>query len=216
MRPLVLLALLATASASAQAPAESLPPRPPLSVPFEGDFEPLQTSAPLAVVYSIAATGGLVAVGLLVNEVVSSSMPESDRPFGLTVPALVLIQSGLMLGPSVGNFTLGAARDVNTALKVKLYGMGIGAAISVVGLLLIPAAVIVGSPDVIGHGAFPLLQASLYVAGAAVGAGAVYDLVTIPRNAALARRYRRQYGAALVPTIDVRTGTAGLALRVAF
>ena len=205
MRTLFLFLLVSPAAA--QVPA-ARPPSPPADSAAV-DFEPLQTSAARAYLYSVAATGGLVAAGLLADAVAgeggvaSVEDPEYDN-------TRLIVAVSLLVGPSVGNLTLGAGADVGRAFAIKGAGVVVGGGLLLVGLGTTLACV---SDDV---GCGRLSGAATAVAAAGFVVGTVYDLATIPGNAARAQRHVRGRGGrvSLAPGYAVRARTPTLGLNV--
>ena len=202
-----LLLLLAVSPALAQVPAARLPSPPADSAAV--DFEPLQTSAARAYLYSVAATGGLVAVGLLADAAAGGSGvgPLGDPEYDDT---RLIVAVSLLVGPSVGNLTLGAGADVGRAFAVKGAGVVAAGGLLLVGLGTTLACV--GADCDAGSG---LVTAAAVVAVAGFAAGTAYDLVTIPGNAARARRHVRGRGGrvSLAPGYAARAGAPTLTLR---
>lgn len=213
----VVLAVLAGSVASGQPAvlADSIARRPPLRPFINEDAQPLQTSAVRAYVYSAAATGGLVLVGILVDAASDASSVSDGSVLDGIGPALIV--SGVMMGPSVGNMTLGAVGDVKRAARFKMIGVGAGMGLAAVGLGTGIGCVLSnlggGGPDTCGSLTLGLFVSAAVVASAGAVVGGAYDLATIPRNAERARQYRQAY-----PRVSVvpgwSRGAPALAVRV--
>ncbi|WP_420455113.1 hypothetical protein [Rubrivirga sp.] len=206
MRVALLLGAALVASAASSQPVSGLPAsRPPTEAPSPPTTEPLQTSAAGAYLASAGATAGSLALGFALYHVLPASDPESDAPSPRAVGVAVMA-GGALLGPSVGNLVLGAGTDVQRATRIKMAGLAAGAVIA-----LGSTVVIAGCFG--GSACAPTVETIVYVGAgvAAVGvvAGTVYDLATIPRNAALAQAHREGRR-----TVSLRPGGVGLALSV--
>lgn len=214
----VLLAL--AAPALGQAPVDSVPPRPAFSVPVTGDFQPPQTSALRAYAYSVAATAVPIAAGALLLRV-----SEPADTAGEVTPGdvgIMLVFAGVMAGPTAGNLSLGAGADARRGVFMSGGGFVAGVAlagggVAVAGFCLAGDLVRgeLGSGDcVAGPLAVVLLVGGAAAAAAGTLAGTVYHFVTIPRNAARARRYRQVHPRVAVapgwrsggPSVSVRVG----------
>ena len=214
-RPLALALVLVAVPASGQpASTDSVAVLPPFRVPITEDFAPPHTSAARAYLYSALATGGAVAVGLALEAALGDSPPESDGSLRDGAgPGLVLI--GVMLGPSVGNLSLGAAGDARRAFVPKTIGLMAGGALVLMGLgseFLCVADQLATGEGCRGNYTVFLTVAGVVTAGGIV-VGTVIDLTTIPANAARAQRYRRAH-----PRVSVapgwRAGAPALGVRV--
>ena len=204
-RVVPLALVLAASAAHAQEPADSLQRLPPFSIPIREDFEPPQTSAGRAYLYSAAATGGTVALGYLLY----MALPESDlteSSFSANYVGVVVMGLGVVAGPAVGNLSLGAVDDVKRAQAISAAGFLSGAVLVTVSL----GAAAGGDPGTVSEGLF---VAGVALAGAGYVGGVAYTLATIPRNAARAQRYRQSY-----PRVAVapgwRSGGPALSVRV--
>ena len=204
---LVLLAAASTASASAQ----PVVPDTALTGSPHADEGPPQPSAARAYAYSAAATGGAVVLGLLTNEVLRSIDAAAYREDGRYVAGYVVIGTGLVLGPAIGNVSLGAVDDVEAAGRIKVAGIVAGGLIATVGVLTPIATLATGDPGYVET--FPtLVTLGLGVATLGTVVGGVMDLSTIPRNARRARQSRSG-----PPSVAVAPGWRGgptVALRV--
>ena len=214
---LAVLAALAAPVASGQ-PVGTLPAAPdsvvrlpPFSVPIVRDFEPPHTSAVRAFAYSVVGTVGPVVLGLLANPAFPST-PEDDP---LAMLGTGLIVAGVMIGPPLGNLSLGAVESVEQAGKPKVIGVTVGTGIVLVGVVATVGCALEGAG---AQGACVGDPLALLTAGGAVVAtgmavGSVVDFATIPRNAERARRYRQAH-----PRVSAapgwRAGRPALAVRV--
>ena len=198
----LLLALAAGHAASGQPLA---PPAPDLPPPT---LRPSHSSAGRAYLYSAAATAGTVGLGLLLVEVLPKGDPTRDS-FTPQDLAWVVVAAGAIGGPSVGNLTLGAGDDVGRAYTVKAIGVAGGGGLVLLGVVSALSCVADGPPCGAAEG---LLVAGAVVTGAGLVAGTAYDLATIPRNAARARRSRQSPPVSVAP--GWRGGGPALALRV--
>ena len=222
MRRLWLVALVSLSARAVPAASgqpvvvDSLARLPTFNVPITEDFAPPHASAARAYLYSAVATGGLVAAGLLVEEALGDSPPESDGSLRDGIgPALVIF--GVLMGPSVGNLSLGAVEDARRAFVPKAVGLGVGAGLGAAGLTTALVCTL-SSFDTGDTGGCGTVVIALFVSGAAaatvgVGIGTVRDLSTIPANAERARRYRQAH-----PHVTVapgwRSGGPALSVRV--
>ena len=191
--------LLAAATASAQPVLpDSVARRPPFSVPVTGDFAPPQTSAAVAYLSSVAATAGPIVAGIALNDVLGAD-PEtgSERPAVVT-----LVLAGAWVGPHVGNLTLGAGGDARRGFALTAGGFLSGVALAGVAVVIAGTCALddirggeIGSGDTCADGpvVVGLLVTGAALAAAGTVAGTAYALVTIPRNADRAQRYRRAY-----------------------
>ncbi len=217
---LVALLLLAPALAAAQAPRDSLRALPPFSVPMDGDFQPPQTSAVRAYLYSAAATGTLVGAGYLIDRYVAATLDPATSDSYLLDAGGVLMAAGVLIGPSAGNLSLGAGTTVTRGLVPKLAGVLAGGTLVLVSLAsAVPCTL--SAPDCAsGDAAGAGFAAAGAVLAIGLAVGTVYDLATIPGNARWARRARSNGNraparpVALVPGYDARRDAPTLTLRV--
>ena len=201
-------ALLTVASASAQPVAgDSLPGRLPPTVAAPSGSP--QASAARAYVYSLAATGGLVGLGVLTEHAVDAA--SDDDVSALRGIGYVVGLAGVLVGPAVGNVSLGAGADLETSTTIKMVGVGSGFVIPAVGFVATLACYAAsGEAEACGD----VLRGSLTLGRIALvgglAAGAAYDLATIPRNAERAHQMRPvTVGPGLRqghPTLSVRVG----------
>lgn len=162
---------------------DSLPRLPEFRTPITEDFAPRHASAARAYLYSAAATGGLVVLGLLVEDAVSGVEDLEGIGIGLAV-------TGVIFGPSAGNVSLGAVGDFQRALVVSV-GIGSGLVLGSLGFVSILGCVANadGQCDAAGF----LFVSAVAVAATGVAIGALMVLTSIPATAARARRYRQQH-----------------------
>ena len=216
---LVSTLLIAAASAAQPVAVDSVARRPAFGVPLTGDFEPPQTSAALAYLYSAAATAIPLAAGAVLLQI-----SEPSGTAGQVSPGdigMYLVIAGVWAGPAAGNLSLGAGGDVRRGAVYTVGGFLSGVVLAG-GAVLIGGVCLAGdlAQGQIGSGdcaAGPLVAvllvsaAALTAAGTLAGAG--HHLATIPRNAALAQRYRQSHPrVALAP--GWRSGGPALSLRV--
>lgn len=184
-----LVLLLATAP-DAQVLARH--PAPPMT---EGGAAPRTVSAGEAYLYSVAATGGAVALGYALYRLTPGD-PTSDS-FTARDLGLGLIAVGLIGGPSAGNSALGAEDDVNRALLIKGIGVGVGAGLAVTAIAACFS--ISDTPPACESVGTPLFVGALVAVGTGVVVGTVYDLATIPGNARPARGRAARGGVGIGP-----------------
>ncbi len=201
MRLVLLLVALLSVPASAQV---TLPRPPRVSLPSGGrDLPPLQGSAARAYAYSAAATVGGIGAGYVLYRVLPDARTDGEfapRTVGLSVVALAAV-----LGPTVGNSTLGADDDARRAVLIKSGSLAAGATLAFLGGGLCAVASFDGSP---GDGCYAMFYGGIGIAAVGFVAGTAIDLSTIPRNAARAREERQQR------TVTVAPSGAGLSVRV--
>lgn len=198
---LLALAVLAAPTASGQPTADGVSRDrvavlPPFRLPHRGDFAPPQTSALRAYAYSAGVTAGTVALGYVLYRVLPTRDP-TEASFSPSYAGELVMIVGAVYGTAAGNVSLGAAGDVTRATYIRGVGLLGGVGALVFGLS--------GSGEVFTLG--------YLVMGAGLAGGIVYDLATIPRNAARARHYRRAH-----PRVAVapgwQSGGPALGLRV--
>jgi len=165
------------------------------------------TSATDAYLISAGSTAGAVGLGLALYHVLPAQEPSSDR-FVPRDAALSLIVLGAFVGPTMGNVALGAVGDAERGLAIKGIGVSAGAVIAL-GSLVVIVGCLGGSAC--GGYVEALVVTGAVVAGAGFVAGTIYDLATIPRNAARAQADRRRV--ALRPAVGLRGGTPTVGLR---
>lgn len=213
LRALIALAVLFPTAALAQpATVDSLPPLPAFRIGTQTDFQPLHTSKTRAYLYSIAATAGMVVLGVATNEVIRSIDPVAYRDNGRYITGYVIAGTGLVLGPAVGNWTLGAVEDANRAGRVKAIALVTAAGLVTIGFLGTATTAVTGSPDGVST-LMPLTYAALGVALVGTLAGGAMDLASIPQNARDAQRRQRRPATATVSAGMTPSGP-GLAVRV--
>ncbi len=204
LRVLLAALLFIPLVASAQ-PADSLVTLPRYHRTVQGNFRPPQTSAARAYLYSATATGVPVLLGTATLLVATPTRPSGElSPIGIVGTTLIL--SGVLIGPSVGNMTLGAGETVERGIGIMLVGMKVGSGMVVAGAGTLVLSVVTG-PD--GLSTLPALV--LVAGGAAVFLGGflvagAYNMAMIPANARWAQRARANGNR--VPASQVRVSVA--------
>ena len=222
MPRLVLAALLLAPLAVAAQPADSLVALPRYSRTVQGNFRPLQTSGSRAVLYSATATGVPILIGTALLLAAPPMRPNGDPTVSGGVGAMLVI-SGVMVGPPLGNVTLGAGESVQHGVDIMLVGMKVGSGLVVAGAGVLLLAVASGPNSPAAD-----LSLGLIVGGAGVFFGGfavagMYSFATIPANARWAREARangnrvraREVSVQVAPSYDPRFGAPMATLRVA-
>lgn len=175
-----------------------------------GDFEPAHTSAAAAYAYSAAATLGTAAVGYGLYRILPDADGTRSTGYAPNEAALFLVGLGGMLGPYVGNLTLGAGADVQRTFGIISKGL-IAGGIGMTGAVALVPLCFAETDGPLCQAAGGLLVASAAVMVVSFVGGAVYTLARIPANARAAQRYVEHYGRVeLAPASE----GAGFALRV--
>lgn len=178
-------------------------------------FAPMQSSAAVAYLASIGATAVTVGGGYLIYAY-GPGDPTRSSFTSEEVGGLVMAL-GVMIGPSVGNLTLGAGDAVAYGMRPKMIGAVMGSGLGLAGMGLALGCVL-SNPDGGGEGCGPAEDAAvvlLVTGAAAVGTGllvgTMIDLATIPSSA---RRLHTERDAER-PSVTVSLAPGGVALRVA-
>lgn len=202
------LLLLSSAAPAAQPCRDAL-----IRIRPDCRFAPVQSSAVVAYLASIGATAALVGGGYLLYEYGPGDPTRSS--FNSEEVGIFVMSLGALVGPSVGNLTLGAGDAAARGMTPKMIGTVVGSSIALGGVGIAIGCVL-GNVDGGDCGLAGDVAVGLVVTGAAVTAGGilvgtVIDLATIPGSA---RRVRAEQRAAR-SAVTASAGPQGLALRVA-